>query len=170
MARAAGANLYESDYYTWAMTQAQALRQRCFAKLDLPNLVEEVEDMAKSQERELRSRFTILLTHLLKWAYQPKNRSKSWRLTIKAQRLQIRELLDENPGIEPKAPHFYGQAYPKARLEAANETPLEEDDFPAACPWTLEQASDDNFWPEIPPGQGNGKRATSPRHRRLRGA
>jgi len=58
MATRAHANLYE-------MTQAEALRQRSFTNLDLPNLVDEVEDVAKSQERECGSRLAVLLTHLL---------------------------------------------------------------------------------------------------------
>lgn len=165
MARTAAAKLYESDYYTWALTQAKALRRGCFKDLDLPNLVDEVEDMAKSQERELRSRLTVLLTHLLKWAYEPGVRSKSWRLTIKEQRLQAKELLGENPGMKPKARQVLAKAYRSSRLEAAKETPLEEEDFPSTCPWTWEQATDDGFWPEIATGE-NGKRAKSVRQRR----
>lgn len=169
MATRAHANLYESDYHTWALTQAEALRTRCFTKLDLPNLVDEVEDMAKSQERELGSRFAVLLMHLLKWAYQPEARSKNWRLTIKEQRLRANELLTENPGMKAKAPQIFAKAYRAARLEAAKETPLEEEDFPEVNPWTVEQASDDSFWPENPAPQGNGDRQPSSRRRRVRG-
>jgi len=168
MSRTATAKLYDRDYYTWALKQAEALRQGRFTNLDLPHLVDEVEDMAKSQERELQSRLTILLTHLLKWAYQPEVRSKSWRLTIKDQRLQTNDLLGENPGMKPKAPQLFAKVYRRARIEAAKETPLEEEDYPATCPWTFEQSIDDGFWPEIAP-EGNGKRAASPRQRRGRG-
>ena len=54
MSRTATAKLYDRDYYTWALKQAEALRHGCFSNLDLPHLIDEVEDMAKSQERELR--------------------------------------------------------------------------------------------------------------------
>ena len=158
MTKPAAATLYESDYYTWALTQAQALRQGLFKDLDLPNLIEEVEDMARSEARELESRLKVLLAHLLKWAYQPQARSKSWRLTIKEQRLQVGKSLRENPGLRPRIPAISNDAYESARLQAAKETPLEEDDFPATCPWTYEQAIDDDFFPEAPPSGGNGGR------------
>jgi hypothetical protein len=158
--------LYENDYYTWALTQAQTLRQGRFNELDLRNLAEEVEDMARHETRELENRLEVVLAHLLKWAYQPDARSKSWRLTIREQRLQVHRLLSESPGMKPKAPVILTAAYETARLLAARETPLEEDDFPATCPWTLDQTTDDGFLPEAAALEGNGKRSNSTRQRR----
>jgi hypothetical protein len=168
MARTSAVKLYESDYYTWALTQAKALRHGRFKDLDLPNLVDEVEDMARREARELESRLEVLLAHLLKWAYQPTVQSKSWRLTVKEQRLQVRRLLKESPGLKSKVPELFADAYEGARLQAAKETPLEEEDFPTACPWTLEQATDDGFWPEIALPEGRENHEGSPRQRRGR--
>ena len=134
MARTAAAKLYESDYYTWALTQAKALRRGCFKDLNLPNLVDEVEDMAKSQESELRSRLTVLLTHLLKWAYEPGVRSKSWRLTIKDQRLQLKELLGENPGMKPKAPRSWPKRIVALASRLRRRLLLRKRIFPALAP------------------------------------
>ena len=58
--------LYEQDFYLWTRETAAALRARRFAELDLDHIAEEIEDMGKSNRRELRSRLTQILEHLLK--------------------------------------------------------------------------------------------------------
>ena len=78
-------DLYQRDYYTWALEQARALRTRRGEALDWENLAEEMEGLALSEERELESRLEVLLVHLLKWRYQTKKRSRSWQLTIREQ-------------------------------------------------------------------------------------
>lgn len=130
--------MYQSDYYTWALTQA--LRRGLFEDLDIPNLAEEVEDIARSEARELESRLGVLLAQLLKWAYEPEGRSKSWRLTLREQRLHVGKLLKQNPGLKPEIAEILRDAYESARLQAAKETPLEEDDFPVEYPWTFEHS------------------------------
>ncbi len=162
MAKAAE-NLYDRDFYTWALTQAQALRHGLIKNLDLPNLAEEVEDMARSEVRELESRLEVLLAHLLKWAYEPEARWKSWRLTLDERRLQVRRLLKRNPGLKPRRGELLSDAYEGARIQAAKETPLDISDFPAECPWTFEQAIDDGFFPGPPGLAGNGRQKRPPR-------
>ncbi len=67
----------------------------------LTNLIEEMETMGRSEKRELESRLTILLLHLLKWKYQEVRRGRSWQLSIDEQRIQFEETLNENPGLKP---------------------------------------------------------------------
>jgi hypothetical protein len=50
-------------------------------------MAEEIEDVGKSEQRELENRMAILLAHLLKWQYQPARRGASWQKTIKVQRI-----------------------------------------------------------------------------------
>ncbi len=69
---------YEHDTYSWALAQAEALRRRSGNELDWDNLAEEIESLGKSQASELRSRYIVLLMHLLKWAFQPERRSRSF--------------------------------------------------------------------------------------------
>ena len=87
--------LYQRDYYGWALEQAAHLRAGRFAALDLENLAEEIEDLAKAEARELRSRYATLVTHLLKWEIQPQRRSHSWVATIVRERDSISDHLDE---------------------------------------------------------------------------
>ena len=59
------ATKYESDYYGWTQEQADLMRHRRLAELDLENLIEEIESMGKAQKEALRSRLRVLLAHLL---------------------------------------------------------------------------------------------------------
>ena len=72
-------NLYEQDIVAWASQQSSLLRAGYFADLDLEHLMEEIDDVGRSERRELASRMAVLLAHLLKWAYQPERRGASWQ-------------------------------------------------------------------------------------------
>ena len=77
---------YEKDIVAWANEQASFIRAGRFELLDLEHIAEEIEDVGKSEQRELENRMAILLAHLLKWQYQPARRGASWQKTIKVQR------------------------------------------------------------------------------------
>lgn len=139
---------YDTDAYSWAMAQADALRRRSSNELDWDNLAEEIESVGKSQAAELRSRYIILLMHLLKWAYQPERRSRSWSNTINRERREIGRHLDGNPGLKSQRDELLGSAYGTARLDASTETDLPIETFPETNPFTLAEAMDDGFWPE----------------------
>ena len=62
---------YEGDFYAWANEQAGLLRAGRLAEADIAHIAGEIETMGKSEKRELISRLTVLLQHLLKWQYQP---------------------------------------------------------------------------------------------------
>jgi len=142
-----GKDLYESDYYTWALRQATALRAHRSKALDWENLAEEVEALARSEARELRRRLEVLLVYLLKWRYQPNKRNRSWTLTIREQRQRVARVLDENPGLRATLTESVTSAYPLARLVATRETRLAERTFPIEIPWRFEQVMDPEFWP-----------------------
>ena len=142
-------SLYERDYYTWALEQARALKEHRLEELDWENLADEVESLAKTERRELRSRLKVLLEHLLKWRFQPQRRSRSWKATIAVQRVEIPEHLDENPGLKPSVPDVLAQAYEAARVNVTIRfLRKNEPQPPDRCPWTFEQVMDEEFWPE----------------------
>ena len=72
-----GKQLYERDTAAWAAANAELLRQRRFGELDVPHLIEELEDMGKSERRALESCLSALLMHLLKWMHQPSPRCEA---------------------------------------------------------------------------------------------
>lgn len=143
-------DLYEKDTYGWAVQQAEALRRRSANEVDWDNVAEEVESVGKSEARELYSRYVVLLTHLLKWAFQAERRGPSWEITIKTQRELIRRHLDKNPSLKARRDELQGEAYFEARAEAALQSGLPLVQFPETKPYTVAQTMDDGFWPEAP--------------------
>ncbi len=141
-------NTHETDFYSWTQEQASLLRQGRLGELDSANLMEEIEDMGRSERRELINRLAVLLAHLLKWQYQPERRSNSWKSTIKEQRRKVARVLRLNPGLKPDMADSLEDAYGDSVLIAARETGLDENAFPAECPWTVPQALDNEFWPD----------------------
>jgi Domain of unknown function DUF29 len=140
--------LYDRDFHQWTQVMADAIRSGDWANLDTENLAEELESLGRQQRQELRNRLGILLGHLLKWQLQPQHRSKSWRLTLREQRLQIQFLLKDNPSLKPYLAEAIEEGYALALLLVAKETPLEIEDLPEICPYSLEEAIDDTFFPD----------------------
>jgi hypothetical protein len=141
------ATIYDTDFYAWTQQQADLLRQGQLAELDVEHLIEEIEDMGQSQRRALSSRLQVLISHLLKWQFQPEKRSPSWEATIHIQRSEIVDLLADNPSLRPQLSLFVERAYPKARQAARGETRLPLEIFPPECPYTLEQILHADFFP-----------------------
>lgn len=144
--------LYERDFYTWALRQAELVRAGRLAELDRENVAEELESLGKEQAHKLESSFRVLLLHLLKWRYQPQRRSRSRRGSIVRERTNVELLLEGNPGLKPRCAELFAAAYRGARKEAAAETGLPIARFPEASPFTMSEALDEEFWPEA--GQG----------------
>jgi hypothetical protein len=117
-------------------------------RADLDLIAEEIESIGKTERRELVSRLTVLLLHLLKWRFQPKGRGKSWRLSLASARDEIADLIADNSSLKAMLDDVLAQAYRYARRKAAIETHLGEERFPAKCPWSFAQAMDDGFPPE----------------------
>jgi hypothetical protein len=140
--------LYDRDFYAWANEQAGLLRAGRLSEADIENIAEEIESLGKSEKRELISRLTVLLVHLLKWQHQSLLRSRSWRLTLEEQRNRIEDHLVDSPSLKSSLGVTIGAAYRDAILGAARETSLEPSTFPTTCPWSFEQIMDSNFLPE----------------------
>src|SRR5271167_4337655 len=126
-------NLHDSDFYAWSLEQAALLRAGRVQEADLAAIAEEIESMGKTEKRELVSRLTVLLLHLLKWRFQPKGRGKSWRLSIANARDEIADLVADNPSLRSLLDAVTGQAYRYARRRAAIETNLGEEHFLGQC-------------------------------------
>jgi hypothetical protein len=139
---------YQKDFYGWTQEQAALLKAGRLTELDIVNLLEEIETMGRSEKRELDSRFTVLLVHLLKGHYQPAPRGKSWQLTIEGQRDNCLDVLEDNPSLKPQLSELLDRTYRKARTLAVKETGLDKSVFPLICPWTLTQIIDNDFYPD----------------------
>ena len=138
---------YDNDLYSWSLEQAALLKAKKFDQVDWEHIIEEIEDVSKSEKRALQSFLETLLMHLLKWEYQPTFQGRSWRLTIIEQRNRLVEHLLENPGLKSKLGETIVRAYRLARLNAAKETGLSVKSFPEDCPWNYPTFINDDFWP-----------------------
>jgi hypothetical protein len=143
------ADLYETDYSRWLFESARLLREGRFAEADIANIVEELEDMGRSEYRAVASHLGVLLAHLLKWEHQPQQRSNSWRGSIFNARRAIAKRLTESPSLRGRLAEALADEYEDARYNAANETGLPDSAFPLACPYNVEQALDPGFWPGV---------------------
>ncbi|MGK7938075.1 MAG: DUF29 domain-containing protein [Xenococcaceae cyanobacterium] len=136
---------YQADFYRWTQEQAKLLRNRQIEGIDWDNLAEEVEDMGRSEKRQLESRLEVLIIHLLKWQFQPGFRSRSWQLTVKEQRLRLDKLIKENPSLQSSLEDAVIKVYPLAVIGAEKETGLSS--FPESCPYQLKEIFSPTFFP-----------------------
>lgn len=130
-------SLYEQDFYEWTQQMASILRNGHIDQLDIENIAEEIESLGRSDKRELRSRLTVLLMHLLKWHYQPERRSNSWKATVTEQRIRILDLLAESPSLVSYLEGETDRCYKNAKALASAETGLNPTTFPQNCPYLL---------------------------------
>jgi hypothetical protein len=139
--------LYQQDFLMWTQQQAHLLSQQRWNELDLENLIDELECMAKRDQREMLNRLVILIAHLLKWEFQPEHQSGSWRGSIQEQRLQLCGLLEDSPSLRNLLMERVQKAYPQAIKLANKEMELPQSTFPDECPYSIEQLLDEDFLP-----------------------
>jgi hypothetical protein len=146
---------YDRDFDGWIQQHIVLLKQGRVNEIDVEHLIIELEDMGKSNLRELESRLVILMAHLLKWQFQLKQlnelwekfKGSSWRQSIIEQRYKINKLLKANPSLKAHLQNAMMSAYPDAIELATRETQLPSSTFPNECHYTIEQLLDDDFYP-----------------------
>lgn len=140
-------SLYD-HYYRWLKHTVRLLHEGNFARLDVPHLIEEIETMGRSEKRELRNRLVILLMHLLKWKYQPIQRSEMWRSAISEQRISLEGVLEDSPSLRPFFTAMFDDCYQRARQQTAYETGLSIESFPETYPFEPSTVQDAGYFPE----------------------
>ena len=139
---------YATDYNLWVRQTAKLLREHRWHDVDLENLLEEIEDLGKSERRGITSQLTRLLLHLLKWKYQPQRRSDSWLDSIADSRLQIELALQDSPSLKVYPLEQLEQSYQRARRSASKQTGLPLTKFPEKCPFLLEDILNEDWLPD----------------------
>jgi hypothetical protein len=138
--RPPGRDLYERDEHAWIAAQISALESGQMNRLDRENLIEFLTEVTIRDRRELRSRLTVLLLHLLKVRFQPERLSTSWVSTILVQQNEIGSLIEDIPSLGSRADAIAAQAYRDAIRLAARETGLPASRFAQTMPWTVTEA------------------------------
>ena len=127
---------YDRDFYSWSLEQARLVRESRWDAVDRENVAEEIESLGREQFNKLESALRVLMMHMLKWDHQSDRRSRSWSISIRQQRLEVEDVLADNPGLKSRIAEAIARGYRKARLEAAKEIGLDEATFPDACPYS----------------------------------
>ena len=140
--------LYDRDYYQWLTQTANLLREKEFTELDLENLIEEIESLGKSEKRAIKSNLIIVIIHLLKYKYQPRKRSNSWKSSIREHRRRIEELVTDSPSLNNYLSEIFTTCYVAATKQASDETGLSITFFPKECPFSLAESLDEDFLTE----------------------
>ena len=132
-----GRELYQADEHEWIAAQISALTEGRFNRLDRTHLVEYLSEMTVRDRRELQSRLTVLLQHLLKIRLQPARLTRSWVSTILEQQREIRAIVAGIPSLGRQADAIAATAYPDAVRAASRDTGIPAAEFPATSPWTV---------------------------------
>ena len=125
MDRVSAPRWFRADFYPWTVRNAELLRSGKLADADIANIAQEIQDMGISQPRELMSRLSVLLRHLLNYEFsRPRwkaSSARSWTATIREQRRELARLLDQMPSLR----HFLTRDLPKIYREAAEDAEVE---------------------------------------------
>lgn len=139
-------DLYEQDFFQWAQTTANLIRQGKWHEIDPKTLADELEDLGKRDQRELQDRIETLVYDLLKWWVQPEERCGKWSSAMIHQRYEVGLILRDSPSLQAQLQAILVERYSRAREKVLEDTGLFK--LPKQCPFTSHQVLDDEFWPE----------------------
>ncbi len=142
-------SLYESDYLLWTQETIAKLKARDFDHVDFENLIEEIEDLGRSQKREIRSRLKTLIEHLLKRIYVDMPYCfNGWENTIDEQRQEIKVELLDSPSLRRLWDELFDIAWELALRKVRSEYQSKGFNFPDT--WQFNRDTDaflnKNFW------------------------
>ena len=139
---------YSTDFQQWIDQTVERLRDRRWHDIEIEPLIEEIENLGKSERRGITSQLTRLLLHLLKWQYQPQRRSESWLDSITDARTQIELAIADSPSLSAYPLEQLEASYQRARRQAAQQTSPPITNFPEQCPYTIELVLAEDWLPE----------------------
>lgn len=116
--------LYNQDFNLWVEEIKQKIQKQDFREMDWENLLEEIDDMGKSEKRSLESYLQRLIEHILKlkyWESQKERNYRHWCAEVANFRNQINRLLKRNPSfqkyLEEIYPEIFAEVIQVRRLE-----------------------------------------------------
>ena len=146
-------DLYDTDFMRWTERQTELLRRMAAGEQvneapDWLNLADEIESAGAREKREVRSRLRRICHHLLRWRYQPEDRSPRRRDSIYAERQALLQLFLDSPSLRPFAENVLPSAFTNGRQDAEQETGALG--IYDACPWSFDQVISQDFLPDGP--------------------
>lgn len=118
--------LHEQDFNLWIEEIKQKIQNQDFVDMDWDNLLDEIDDMGKSEKRSLESYLQRLIEHILKlkyWESEGERNYRHWRAEVANFRNQINRLLKRNPSFK----RYMEEIYPEIFAEVVQVRSLEFD-------------------------------------------
>lgn len=137
---------YEQDYYQWTQAMVKALRERDYVSLDWDNLIDEIDDMGKSQKRAIESLLMRLTEHLLKlkyWDTEKTRNSKHWRSEVVNFRILLDKRLKDSPSLKANLEEIYEDIFPGCKRSVGQLF-----DLPEQVKLNLAEILDENWFPD----------------------
>jgi len=136
--------LYKDDFHLWIEEVKTAIQNRDIEAMDWDNLLDEIDDMGKSEKRSLESYLELLIAHILKlkyWELEKKRNYKHWKVEVRNFRNRILRLLKRSPSLEK----YLQEIYPEI-LEETIDTWQIEFDIPQDTSVTLEEIMREDYF------------------------
>jgi len=149
--RAKFENPYETDYYSWLQAQHQLLKSQEFYKIDLENLLEEIQGLRFEIKSEFGENLTTLLANLIVWCYADNLQTRERKCDINLLRLELKSILKENASLKNHDTLYptLRKSWEYATLRAAGEIDVDESEFPNECPWGFDELAEKDFFPKM---------------------
>jgi hypothetical protein len=138
-------SLYDADLNAWLNQQVEYLQAKQFDKLDIDNIIEELEAVRRMERRCMESHFTILLALLLKARYQPEMSSETYLLSLVHSRMEIEAIIEDSPSMKEEMQTIFEKSWDGALSLAITGTGTEEHQYPTTCPWNLHEAMEEKI-------------------------
>jgi predicted nucleic acid-binding protein len=139
-------SLYEIDDHLWLEKTIQLLKEKRFYDLDLDNLIEELESLGRRDKLKVVSLTEQIIRHLLLlqyWTEEYQNSAKHWQIEIISFRTQLKRYLTTNLSnyLKENLENTYQDCLIFVKRKTDNLI-----NFPDACPYTLEQILDQDYF------------------------
>ena len=154
-----GATLYATDFYSWTLDQAAALRRRDAGAIDWDNVIEEIESSGRSERSAWTDTVARAIEHMLKiepWKRASRSDLRHWMGEIETWRSQMADTIQDNPGLQGQYGELLQLAWQRGRNAAIHalvrdgverEGPARrkflhlawKGRLPERCPWRLEE-------------------------------
>ncbi|RMH80926.1 MAG: DUF29 domain-containing protein [Acidobacteria bacterium] len=144
--------LYDKDFPLWAEINLELLKEKAYELVDWENLLEEIEDISRSDLKACIGYLAVILEHLYKWdnfrsltTGGEEKGGRSWIISVVNAKGELEILLEEYPSLRLKVPEEMQKAWKRARVKlrswlVENGYSPKSFSIPEECPYTYEEA------------------------------
>lgn len=86
-----------------------------------------IEALTRPDKRALKSQLIRLMMHIIKWKTQPEKRNPNWVYSIESARMEIQDLLADEPSLKSYMENLPEELFAKAKKLAEAEMNVKSD-------------------------------------------